>query len=83
MNKAYENLTKEQLAEKLESLENAKDSRLLNIKIGNKQNVVVGGPNLGQRFPVSLYAPSWLVLLDNAQRIREFIEEHSDELSWG
>jgi len=55
----------------------------LNVKIGNKRNVVVGGPALGQRFPVTLYAPSWLVLLDHAEEIRAFIEAHSDELSWG
>jgi hypothetical protein len=55
----------------------------LNIKFGNKRNVVVGGPNLGQRFPVSLYAPSWLVLLDNAEEIRAFIEENKNDLDWG
>lgn len=55
----------------------------LSIKFGNKRNVVVGGSALGQRFPVTLYAPSWLVLLDHADEIREFIEAHKDELSWG
>ncbi len=58
----------------------------LNIKLGNKRNVVVGsGGGLGQRFPVSLYAPSWLVLLNpgNVERILEFIEKNKDQLSWG
>ena len=55
----------------------------LTIKFGNKRNVVVGGPALGQRFPVTLYAPSWLILLDQADEIRAFIEENHDELSWG
>lgn len=60
-------------------------STKLNIKLGNKRNVVVGGKALGQRFPVTLYAPSWLVLLDdeNVAAIREFIETHRDELDWG
>jgi hypothetical protein len=63
----------------------SKMSKKLNIKLGNKQNVVVGGEALGQRFPVTLYAPSWLVLLDdeNVQAIREFIEANRDKLSWG
>lgn len=54
----------------------------LTIKFGNKRNVVVGGPALGQRFPVSLYAPSWLVLLDHADEIRKFIEDNREQLSW-
>ena len=52
------------------------------IKFGNKQNVVVGGKALKQRFPVSLYAPSWLALLDRADEIRQFIEDNRDKLSW-
>ena len=52
------------------------------IKFGNKQNVVVGGKALKQRFPVSLYAPSWLALLDRADEIRQFIEDNRDQLSW-
>ena len=54
----------------------------LTIKMGNKQNVVVGGSALGQRFPMTLYAASWLTLLDHADDIRAFIEDHKDELSW-
>ena len=56
------------------------------IKVGNKRNVVVGsGGWLGQRFPVTLYAPSWLWLLreENAHHILDFLEEHKDQLSWG
>ena len=52
------------------------------IKFGNKQNVVVGGKALKQRFPVSLYAPSWIALLDHADEIRQFIEDNRDGLSW-
>lgn len=71
----------EELKAKLAALEGEKP---LNIKLGNKRNVVVGsGGGLGQRFPVTLYAPSWLILLDNADRIRTFIEENRDELDWG
>ena len=52
------------------------------IKFGNKRNVVVGGKALQQRFPVSLYAPSWLALLDHADEIKQFIEDNRDQLSW-
>jgi len=57
----------------------------LNVKIGPKKGIVVGGPNLLQRFPVSLYPSSWLVLLEdkNRNKILNFIEEHHTELSWG
>ena len=52
------------------------------IKFGNKRNVVVGCKALKQRFPVSLYAPSWIALLDHADEIRQFIEDNRDGLSW-
>ena len=52
------------------------------IKFGNKRNVVVGGKALTQRFPVSLYAPSWIALLDHADEIRQFIEDNRSKLSW-
>ena len=58
----------------------------LPVKQGNKQNVVAGGNGwLGQRFPVTLYAPSWLWLLreENAHRLIDFIEANKDQLSWG
>jgi hypothetical protein len=57
----------------------------LRIKPGNKGNIVVGGPALGQRFPVTLYAPSWLVLLDDnvVDSIKQYINDNKDELSWG
>jgi hypothetical protein len=54
----------------------------ITIKIGNKQNVVVGGTGLKQRFPVTLYAQGWLALLDAADDIRAFIETNKDQLSW-
>ena len=54
----------------------------MNIKMGNKQNVVVGGAALKQRFPVTLYAPSWIALLEYKDDIHQFIEDHRDELSW-
>jgi hypothetical protein len=55
------------------------------IKLGNKRNVVVGsGGWLGQRFPVTLYAPSWRKLLqpENVKAILDFIDENEDQLSW-
>jgi hypothetical protein len=71
-----------ELEAKLAALKGTEASKL-NIKLGNKRNVVVGGKALGQRFPVTLYAPSWLVVLDHAEEIRAFIEAHRDELDWG
>jgi hypothetical protein len=56
------------------------------IKQGNKSNVVAGSNGyLGQRFPVTLYAPSWLSLLrsGNIEAIVGFIEANEDVLSWG
>lgn len=56
------------------------------IKLGTKRNVVVGGNGyLGQRFPVTLYAPSWLWFLreENIHAILEFLETQAEHLSWG
>jgi len=56
------------------------------VKVGNKRNVVAGGNGfLGQRFPVTLYAPSWLWLLreENTEAILDFLEANQDSLSWG
>ena len=52
------------------------------IKFGNKRNVVVGGKALKQRVPVTLYAPSWIALLEHADEIKQFIEDNRAELSW-
>lgn len=73
----------ERIAELEAQLAQYRDDSKLTIKLGNKKNVVVGGKGLGQRFPVSLYAPSWLKLLDEADRIREFIECNREDLDWG
>jgi len=56
------------------------------VKQGNKSNVVAGSNGyLGQRFPVTLYAPSWLSLLrsDNLEALVDFIEANENNLSWG
>jgi hypothetical protein len=69
--------------EELEAeLERLTIDQKLTIKIGNKNNVVVGGKALGQRFPVTLYAPSWLKVLDQADEIRQFIEDNRSKLTW-
>jgi hypothetical protein len=57
----------------------------LPVKVGNKRNVVVGGNGwLGQRFPVTLYGPSWLWLLrrENTEAILDFLEANQDQISW-
>ena len=56
------------------------------IKVGNKRNVVAGGNQfLGQRFPVTLYASSWLYFLrdENIENLVSFLEENANDLSWG
>jgi len=55
------------------------------VKIGNKNNVVVGGNGwLGQRFPVTLYGPSWLWLLreENTEAILDFLEQNETNITW-
>ncbi len=34
------------------------------------------------RFPISMYAGTWLKVLDMAEEVREFIETNRDKLSW-
>lgn len=60
----------------------AKEKAKTGIKVafGNKQNVKVNVP--GQRFPVTLYAPDWMVLIDHIEEVRQFIVENEDKLSW-
>jgi hypothetical protein len=58
----------------------------LPVKVGNKSNVCAGGNGfLGQRFPVTLYAPSWVWLLreENIELLVSFLEDNADQLSWG
>lgn len=55
------------------------------VKMGTKRNVVAGGNQwLGQRFPVSLYGPSWLWMLrsENVEAIVQFMEDNFDNISW-
>jgi len=72
----------ERIAELEAQLEALKDDDKLTIGFGNKGNVKVGGKALGQRFPVTLYAPSWLKVLDQADEIRQFIIDNKDNLTW-
>jgi hypothetical protein len=51
----------------------------LRCKVSEKRAVSVYGL---QRMPLTLYAKSWLRLLDFADQVRGFIEEHRGELSW-
>lgn len=73
-----------QLAEaEQEAIESGEIEIPYTIKIGNKQNVVFSSAKgLRQRFPVTLYAPGWLFVLDHAEEIREFIKENEANLSW-
>ena len=55
------------------------------VKMGSKNNVVAGGNQfLGQRFPVTLYGPSWLWFLqeENLEALVSFIEDSEDLISW-
>tara|TARA_R110000868_G_scaffold408583_1_gene691957 strand:+ start:657 stop:893 length:237 start_codon:yes stop_codon:yes gene_type:complete len=72
----------ERIAELEAQLAALTEDQKLTIGFGNKGNVKVGGKALGQRFPVTLYAPSWLKVLDQADEIRQFIEDNRDALTW-
>jgi hypothetical protein len=68
----------EELRAEIARLKGQQQEDKLTIGFGNK----VGGKALGQRFPVTLYAPSWLKVLDQADEIRQFIEDNRDALTW-
>ena len=68
----------DELKEKLAELE-AKQKRgsTMSFKVSDKGGVSVYG--LG-RFPVTLYYEQWVRLLDQAEQIREFMEENKSSL---
>jgi hypothetical protein len=72
----------EQLKAEIARLKEEHGEDKLTIGFGNKGNIKVGGKALGQRFPVTLYANSWLKVLDQAEDIRQFIEDNRDRLDW-
>jgi hypothetical protein len=51
----------------------------LTLKVSEKGAVSLYGTG---RFPVSLYAGTWLKVLDMGDEIRAFIEANKDRLSW-
>lgn len=62
------------------------EGKTMPMDFGTKQNMKVGGGGyLLQRFPVTLYAPSWLKFLQegNIEAMLDFLEENEDSLSWG
>jgi hypothetical protein len=76
-------MAEEDLRAELERLkaENAalksRGSKGVSLKVSEKGGVSVYG--LG-RFPVTLYKEQWTKLLDMAEDIRSFIQEHESEL---
>ena len=75
----YSKLTKDELAKLLRARDERDAAKLSpQFKIGAKGGVSVSG--LGQRFPTTLYAASWLVLLSKADELRAFIAAHAREL---
>lgn len=76
-------MAEEDLRAELERLkaENAtlksRSSKGVSLKVSEKGGVSVYG--LG-RFPVTLYKEQWTRLLDMAEDIRSFIQEHESEL---
>jgi hypothetical protein len=53
-----------------------KSASALRFKMGNKGNICVLGL---QAFPVTLYRAQWERILDNADALRAFMDEHADE----
>ena len=70
--------TYEELKARLTELE-TKQQRTgsISFKVSDKGGVSVYG--LG-RFPVTLYYEQWVKLLDNAQDLRDFLEENKSKL---
>jgi hypothetical protein len=72
--------TYEELKAKLAALEEKNKTRQrgeIAFKVSEKGGVSVYG--LG-RFPVTLYYEQWIRLLDQAQQLREFLEENKPSL---
>lgn len=70
----------EELKAKLAELEKQVQGRkrgALDFKVSEKGGVSVYG--LG-RFPVTLYYEQWIRLLDQAEQLREFLEENKSHL---
>ena len=69
----------EELKAKLAELEKkaGKRSGSIDFRVGEKGGVSVYG--LG-RFPVTLYYEQWIRLLDQADNLREFLEENKSKL---
>ena len=72
--------TKEELLARIAELEKQADKQkpgAVAFKVSEKGGVSVYG--LG-RFPVTLYYEQWLQLLDNAEKLRAFLEENKGKL---
>jgi len=72
--------TKEELMARIAELEKQTGARAkgsLEFRVGEKGGVSVYG--LG-RFPVTLYYEQWVRLLDAAENLRAFLEEHKHRL---
>jgi hypothetical protein len=72
----YEEL-KAQLAAAQEQLKAGRKRGAIDFRVSEKGAVSVYG--LG-RFPVTLYYEQWLRLLDNADPLRQFLEENKSSL---
>lgn len=71
----------EQRVEQLEKLlAQEKKKNTVIIKEGNKKNISVYG--LGQRFPITLYATGWMILIDNIELVKDFLRENHSNLDW-
>jgi len=71
---SYDEL-KKRVAE-LESLTAGRRSGELEFRVGEKGGVSVYG--LG-RFPVTLYYEQWIRLLNSAEKLRAFLDEHKEK----
>jgi hypothetical protein len=67
----------ERLRAENESLKKTKKPGVLTMKVSEKGGLSVYGMG---RFPVTLYKEQWLKLLTIADDIKQFIEDHDDEL---
>lgn len=66
------------LAEMQAKLERVQRAKSTNIRISDKGAVSVYG--LG-KFPVTLYADQWRLLIGQAETIEQFLDDHADKLA--
>ncbi len=64
--------------ELMDAKKEKKDKDVITFKVSPKKAVSVYGL---QRFPVTLYASQWKILLEHSEKLIEFMDENADQLA--